>query len=223
MTYEIPARSEKDWSVVGLSRKENKRFWQIENKVNHYWYRGINFTLLVGCFIFSVQFFMVSFHQVDWTTYVLFQVVNISHFCFFLFRFLHIVYTVNLMLVAVIRFLSKKFNYIRKKIVALGRSRKEVNNRKLFRLLRDYNFVHVELEEMNCFFRQYVGYNTVHFFILGILSSFSCLFGDLRMAVAIMMIIVAMYVCIIYFPFQQANRVPVEVRFKNHHPFAICK
>ena len=121
------------------------------------------------------------------------------------------IYTVNLMLVAVIRFLSRKFCYIGRQAEAMSKSNKKLNNRKLSKLLYDYNHVHTELEVMNRFFQKHVGYNLVHFFILGVLTTFSCLFSDIRMAVGVMMIILVMYICVIYIPFQQANRVPIEV------------
>lgn len=93
----------------------------------------------------------------------------------------------------------------------MNRPGKKVHNRKLFRLRHDYIYVHTEMEEMNRFFQRHIGYNLVHFFVLRVLTTFSCLFADIRMAVGVLMIILVMYICVIYIPFQQANRAPIAV------------
>lgn len=50
-------KREEDDRVIGLSRRENKKFWLAEDRFNHIYYRIVNFSLFFSYFIFGCQHF----------------------------------------------------------------------------------------------------------------------------------------------------------------------
>lgn len=59
LTLELPVRSDNDYQVAGLSKEENKNFWQTENWVNRLWFRTINWYTVVLNLIFCAGLFLV--------------------------------------------------------------------------------------------------------------------------------------------------------------------
>lgn len=51
VTYEIPAKSDNDYRTVGLTRQENKQYWLKEDRINFYWFKLINYSLIFSCFV----------------------------------------------------------------------------------------------------------------------------------------------------------------------------
>lgn len=205
LSGEMPSRR-----VVGLSRKENARFWLAEKRLNSLWYRVSNIALLISCCILSTQLFFVSFN-VDIVTYAFLQTLHIVHFFWHLFPFLHVSYSPNLFLLTLIRFFRLKFHSIAGRIKHLDLSnRKAVNNRKLARLLYELNVVHLELFAMRDLFKDYIGYSLCHCFLISLLATFACLFADVRMAVTALLIVFIMGLAVI-FPFYFATSVVIEV------------
>lgn len=92
--------------------------------------------------VFNVQMFLVRFPEVDWYSYVLLQTIHIVYNCDFILGFLHSIYTISLFMVMVIRYFIVKFNYIGRQVKCLNASKvKRVDNRRLAKLVRDYNQV----------------------------------------------------------------------------------
>ena len=61
LTLELPVSSDRDYRVAGLSVEENKKFWLMENRVNHIWSQVINYYTAFVSLIFSSQLFFVKF------------------------------------------------------------------------------------------------------------------------------------------------------------------
>ena len=59
ISYELPAATDRDYQVVGLSREKNKNFWLAEDAFNARYNRIMNVSLLVSCVVFSMQLFFV--------------------------------------------------------------------------------------------------------------------------------------------------------------------
>ena len=78
MTYEIPAKSDRDYQVIGLSWAENKQFWLKEKSENALWYRSMNYVLLVTNCIFSLQYTFVNF-DVDFWFFLTVQTLHALH------------------------------------------------------------------------------------------------------------------------------------------------
>ena len=60
LTHELPAKSDSDYQVAGLSPEENKLFWSKERSVNRIWYRGMNCYIALTSFTYSSQLFFVK-------------------------------------------------------------------------------------------------------------------------------------------------------------------
>lgn len=207
-----PRRAVRNYEVVGISREENHKFWLAEKRLNYIWLRATICGNLLSTLIFSVQFFLIPF-DVDMVTYAFFQLLNIGHLGFHLFGFTSVVYTMNVFLLTLVRFFRLKFRCITGRIERLHVScRKRVNNRKLARLLYEFNVIHLELFAMRDLFKGLIGYNLSHYFILALLTTFACLFADRGMAVEVLFIIYALGLATT-FPFYFATGVINEVPF----------
>ena len=60
LTLELPVKSDQDYKVMGLSRKENKAFWTKENYFNRLWNRTLNCYIVCIGFTFSSLLFLVK-------------------------------------------------------------------------------------------------------------------------------------------------------------------
>lgn len=160
----MPARSEDDYEVIGLPKEENRKFWAIEQKVNYVWYRMINGFLMFALIVFNAQFFFVIF-DVNIFVYVIVESLQILHTSYFLYAFLHAIYTVNLFSIEFMKFMEKKFGYLSKQIEELNNSKTRlIDNRSLAKLIFEYSYVQLELVEMNNFFKLFNLINLVHYF-----------------------------------------------------------
>ena len=104
-------------------------------------------------------------------TYILFQTLNVIQIVHALFSYGHCFFTLNLFYLTCIRFFSKRFNYIARKLDGLKTS-KQIDNRKLCRLIIEHNRVHHDLILINDFFKYQVGFNLVFFFAFGVTLMF---------------------------------------------------
>lgn len=211
VTYEKPAKTERDYIVAGLSRKENKKFWLAEQKFNSLFNRVLNFALWVAYFVYCSQLFFVRF-DVDWITYSLVQTFQVTYSSWFIYVFLGSVYSVNVFYIMIIRFLSLKFGYMGKQVQLVNAEPiKSVCDRKLARLIVENNAAHLELIELNNFFKFYAGFNLVGFFFFAILLSFVALETDFRLTIAFFTALIVMYSTTILSTCLFANQLSDEV------------
>ena len=94
LTYEMPAKSDADYAVAGLSRKANKAFWMAEKRFNQIYFRVLNFALGVAYCVYSSQLLFVHF-EIDWITYILVQTFHVVYLSWFIYMFLGSVFSVN--------------------------------------------------------------------------------------------------------------------------------
>lgn len=59
LTLELPVKSDKDYQVAGLTQEENKKFWLTESRINHVWYRAMNWYVAIISVVYSSQLFFV--------------------------------------------------------------------------------------------------------------------------------------------------------------------
>lgn len=167
---EWPGKCGENYVAVGLGEEANKKFWLTENRVNRAWFRGLNLVLAAGCVVFCSQQFFIPFPDVDWTTYALLQSVHIVANSIAIYGYLHTLYTVNLFYLQVMRFLTKKFDYLSVQCERLGRPRTDkISDRKLGHLIDQYTRVEWELATQNNFWKSYLGSNVFSYFGVGVL------------------------------------------------------
>ena len=138
--------------------------------------------------------------------YAIAQAVNFLYTALIIYLFLGVAYTLNVFYIEIILFLSKKLHNIAKRVDRANTDRKKtIDNRKLTRLIIEYNRVLFEQMEMNDFFKviafhlliripdlflfltqlstsfkNYNGTNYVHYFLFNILLSFVAIQVDTR-------------------------------------------
>lgn len=155
LTYEMPVNSDDDYEVVGLPREENRRFWEAEDRFN-YRYLGLVATgcLVVIAFVFDAQLFFVSF-DIGLPLYALMQTINVLYNTFGVFSYLYGFYAPNIFLITIILFMTKKLRHIRKQVERMNVSlrTRQINNRKLTKLIYNYHHAQMEITEMNNFFK----------------------------------------------------------------------
>lgn len=167
LTREMPESRHRN-EVVGLSRAKNEQFWQTVHWFNRIYYPSVNSFIFVFSAVISGLLFINRFENVDIWLYLVVQALHVLHTFVYLFFFLHSIYTVNLLFVAVMAIFAKKFSSIASRTVelnALDASSSKQINRKLSRLLFEHNKVHLEMLEMNALFSGFVAVNLVHLFL----------------------------------------------------------
>ena len=198
--------------VPGISRAENEKFWQSEDQFTYRCSRAIYFSLFGFSFVYSAMLFMTD-SQTDLCTYLLLQAINIAHFTFLVFKFLPSIYLTSLFFLNLMRFFVKRFRFIARKIKRLNAKIEPVPNRKLTRLLYDHNRVHLDLIEMNRFFRCFVGFSFLCLCAVGTMVSFILINEkiDWKGRALIFTGTFVLYIMTILIPFQFASFVTTEV------------
>ena len=78
LTYEIPAKRERDYKVFGLSLEENKKFWLGEDRFNRIYHRFLVFTIFIYCIVYNAPLFFGRY-DIDLATYILIQTIHVIH------------------------------------------------------------------------------------------------------------------------------------------------
>lgn len=162
MTGEIPAREKSDQKLIGWSDAESQEYWLKEERFNYYYYRVMNWSFLFGFSLVNLQYFLSDF-DVPLVVFILVQLINSFHNSHYAFGLLHSIYSGNLFYTQIIRFLAKRFRAIGRQVARMN-AKKKVDNRKLAKIIYEFNRTEHDLMEMNQFFREFVGTNILHFF-----------------------------------------------------------
>ena len=158
--------------VVGISQAENKKFWEAKKRFNCRYNQITNWLVVMASIWFDIQLFLVSF-DVEIVVYIVIQAFNILNGNVFIWSFLFSIYTLNVYFIECMLFLRKKIRHISQQVQQLRTSKtKLINNRRLARLISDFNRVNSELIEFNDFFKNFLGSNVLHFFGLAIFMAF---------------------------------------------------
>ena len=67
MSYEIPAKNEDDYKVIGLSKKKNKDYWLKEDRFCYIHSIVYNINILVTCLAFNLP---IIFIKIELNSYV---------------------------------------------------------------------------------------------------------------------------------------------------------
>lgn len=78
MTFEIPAKSDRDYKIIGLSWVENKKFWLNEKRTNARWYRLMNYLLCLAFCIVGWQYTFVTF-DINFYVFTIVQTFHVIH------------------------------------------------------------------------------------------------------------------------------------------------
>lgn len=186
LTMELPVKNDRCYIVAGLAQKDNKKFWLHEKYFNYVCYRVLNGYFALISLVLCMQLFFVRFEGVEIysATYILvqtFHIVHTIHTCYALF---HCYFTLNLFHMWAMRFFSKRFHSIGKRVESMRELEmsRMIENWRLSRLVYAYNRTHHDLILINDFYKSYVGFNLIFFFSLGVNGVFIILMDlDLRL------------------------------------------
>ena len=163
LTLEIPAKKEDDYKTVGLSTEMNKKFWKAVEVFNYNWNLAVNALIFGFSLSVAVLLFLIPYQVPIDFSYFLFQTIGIIHVCLTFYTFLNPALGLALFNIQVIRFFSKKFGFILKRVERLNATQaSQINNRKLTKLICHYYTLNFELTEMNAFFSAFVGISLIH-------------------------------------------------------------
>lgn len=152
LTQELPAKSDRDYKVAGLSVEENKSFWRSEQRFNDRYYRFLGFALYGVYVVYCSVYFLIRF-ETNLIVFLLVQTINSIYTSYFIYLCLHSNYTLNLLYFESMRFFCLRFKRIAERVESLSRSKTKRINRKLFRLISEHNTVNFELIQINKFFK----------------------------------------------------------------------
>ena len=216
MTYELPAKSDEDYNVIGLSQDENKKFWLNEVDFNYQYNRVFNSFTVMACLALNSQLLYMFFDVIDIYTYVIVSIVHFIHASFFIYAIFHMIYTLNVFFITIMNFFRKKFNYISKQLEHIQHEKVELNNPKLSRLIYDFNYVYLELIHQNNYFKHLSGINFLHYSVSAVIASFIFMLNEnLSMQIVGYTMLIFLYILVLYFPYQYSNFVITQVRSNN--------
>ena len=207
---ELSVNNKGDCQVVGMSSKEYKNFWSKERNFNFFWYWAVSgFNLIVGL-LHCVPLFLLP-SETSWCIYILFQTFSAFSCVYTIFYFLHSVCTTTIFILQIMHYFSLKFKCIGRRLARLDALGAEKLNKRLAKLILDFNRVQLELIEVNAFFRNFLGTNIIFCFFIAILCMFLGIFLSWLLKVALLSAVFVLYLTIIMVPFRFANSIPFQV------------
>ena len=214
MSYEIPAKNEDDYKVVGLSQNINKNFWSKEDAFNHRYSRVVGILSLITALAFCVQLFS-SKYDVHIYIYVVVSIIHVIHLWFFIYLMFHIMYTFSIFFLTILNFFSLKFGYITEMIERLTSESNNINQ-DLSLLIYEFNYVYFELIQINMYFKYLTGFNLVYFFFVAVMATFAFIYMELNIKIVGYLVLIFLFIFVLYLPFQWANNVTAQVSlFEN--------
>ena len=210
ITNQIP-----NYKIKGLSQKANTKFWTKESIIFKRYLKFLNVFTLFCCLLFNLQLFFISYN-INVYAYALIISIHVLSTSFCIQRAFHLFYTLNYFFLITLKFFSKKFNHISNQIRKLG-IRKPIDNRKLRKLIYDFNYVYLELMKLNEFFKLSFGIHFIHYFLLVVIGVFAILKLDIRFQIPAAFVLFFLYIFIIYTSFTWSQNVLVLMEKTNHH------
>ena len=157
LTLELPVKPKDcDYKAFGFSKAKNKQFWAAEDEFNYKWNSAMNGLLFVFSFVVAILLFLAPYEGPIDIKYLLLQTIHSVHIHLVFFTFLNSIYSLNLFYNQVLSFFAKKFSYILRRVQHL-QPPNQIDQRKLIKLIYQYQVVQFELIEMNAFFSSFVG------------------------------------------------------------------
>ena len=214
MTYEISARTDEDYKVVGLPLEENKKFWLKEDELSYQYNRLYKCFVVFASVTLNSQFFLLIYEGIDVYTYIIFAIIHIIHGFYYFFVIFHMIYTLNVFFITILIYIRKKFNHISKQLEHLQKDEKvKINNKKLSRLIYDFNYVYLELMHLNSYFKYLSGTNLINYSLVSVFATFVFLFNDnIGIQISGYTLLMVLYILALFFPSQYSSFVNTQVR-----------
>ena len=217
-----------NYEIKGLSKKANAEFWAKENVYYNYFVKFYIAFTVFACVIINIQLFYIRFNT-SINSFIFWTLLHIISNSYYLFQIFGLFYLMNFFFLTQMLFFKKKFNYISTKVEKMTNQKScsrtssiagfsTVDNRKLAKLIYDYNYVYLEMVKINEYFKWLSGFNYVYYFMLVINMSFSvAITQDFKVQLCVFLALIFMYILIIYVSFTWSNNVTVAFEKANFH------
>ena len=210
--YVVQPKDGQPHRYVGLSKEENGRFWREENDFNQKVDKILNVCSLVSGLLLATFSFNTKF-EIGIFEYLLFSTLHSIHITLYIGILMSEYGNLNIFIISAFRFFRKRYEAINRKIEKL--QRKKTRNGKLKRILADFNYVTMELCQINKYLSHFVG---SYFFVV----LFSCttlgylIFkGDFIIKIVVFYALIQLLFFIILLPYYQSTKVLLEVKFES--------
>lgn len=178
MTDSITLKNENEFKIVGISKRENKKFWLKQNNLMFKFSKGIKIYLVFLLISFLLP---ISFMRYNSPIYIFLPnlVILFFHYGLYIIHIITMQLYFNLFIFQIIYFLTYKFDKLILKLKKLNQLKiKQSNyNLKLNRLIFEFNYVYLESRKINILFKKFIGLNYFHVFGYEVTCIFSGIFG----------------------------------------------
>ena len=207
--YILPPKDEEHHQYVGLSKTKTKKFWKEENDFNLKLDKLLNVCsigsgLLLSTFNFNTKF------DIGLYDYLVFATLHSLHNSLYVNVALSEFGNSNIFTISVFKFFRKRYEAVRLKIEkALG---KRVNNRKLKRMLNDFNYITMELGQINKYWSRYVGWYFLTILVSCVVFGYLVFEVDFMIKIVISYALVSVLFFVILLPYYQSQKILIEMR-----------
>lgn len=132
--------------------KAERQFWLAEDRFNKIFNWALIGFFCTGYAAFSSTYFSIRF-EVNFILFVLVQTIHAIYSSLWMYLCFASICNLMLFYLECIRFFALRFRQIAELVERMNRAKRKPKNRKLLKVLWRYNRVHLEMIEMNDFFR----------------------------------------------------------------------
>lgn len=165
--------------LIGLSKRENKEFWTKENEYNLLYDKILKLLIIFITVMFNFSIFLDTYGYEPYI-YIPFITIHFLHNSYYMYAFFNMVYFNIFFFLTILKFFTKKFDFIAKKLRKLSFENKNSDNRNLSEIIFSFEGVHLEAIKINDLFKHFIGINLVYFFFICVLCSFVAILVDNR-------------------------------------------
>lgn len=201
------------FQYYGLSEKESKKYWQLQNRrlfnINRFFNIAcISFGILLAPLSFSTKF------KVNLFDYILYGTFHSINAYFYLDGLLTVLVNLHLFPFALSVFFCKKFEYLNMRLEKIANERtKKRNNLELKKLIWEFNCVIDEFLKANKYWKKFFGSSFFVAICVTTLVIFIYFFSSFEFRIVIVDTVLTVLPIMILFPYYQSTRILKNVNF----------
>jgi hypothetical protein len=196
--------------INGITIEQNESFWLIINKINLMLKKFFDSFTIFTCLSFNTPLLFMRYGE-DLNTFIPMVTIIFIHYSIYIFLIFSLQNYFNLFYLELLFFFRFKFDNLNKLAEELDRNMFKNYNKKLTRLINDFNSIYLECILMNDLFKNIIYTNYVHYFVFMVCASFASLNGDLNLKIGLFLIIFIWLVTVLLLPFNFGNGVAKKV------------
>lgn len=201
------------FEYYGLPKKENKEYWQLQNRrifnINRVFnISAIIFSTILGTLNFSMKF------KINLFDYILFGTLHSIHHYFYIDTLFTGFLNLHLFPFAFAVFFRKSFENLNSRLEKIaGKRIKKIDNLKLNKLIKEFNCVIMEFLKANQYWRLFFGSSFFVAIVVITFSTFIFFVASLEFKVVILNFVLTILPIMILFPYYQSTKILHNVSF----------